>query len=178
MHDTHDIDDLDEEFSGPSKSAVKRQMTALQELGESLTKLSKKQLANVPIDDERLIEAVLETHRISSKNARKRHMQFIGKLMREVDSDAISAAMEAMYRHKQESDYKFHGLEILRDKILEQGPSGIEQVVERWPNADRQQLRQLILQHQREIKNSKPPAASRKLFKYLRQLQESEPESS
>ena len=88
MHDTHDMDDLDEEFSGPSKSAVKRQMTALQELGESLTRLSKKQLANVPIDDERLIEAVLETQRISSKNARKRHMQFIGKLMREALTDS------------------------------------------------------------------------------------------
>ena len=178
MHDTHDTDDLDEEFSGPSKSAVKRQMTALQELGESLTRLSKKQLANVPIDDERLIEAVHETHRISSKNARKRHMQFIGKLMREVDSDAISAAMEAMYRHKQESDEKFHGLETLRDDILEQGMAGIEQVVTQWPNADRQQLRQLVLQHQREVKNNKAPAASRKLFKYLRQLQESEPVSS
>ena len=78
MHDTHDMDDLDEEFSGPSKSAVKRQMTALQELGESLTRLTTKQLANVPIDDERLIEAVQEVRRISSKNARKRHMQFIG----------------------------------------------------------------------------------------------------
>jgi ribosome-associated protein len=172
MHDTHDMDDLDEEFSGPSKSAVKRQMTALQELGESLTRLTTKQLANVPIDDERLIEAVREVQRISSKNARKRHMQFIGKLMRDVDSEAISAAIDAMYRQKQETNDKFHGLEALRDDILEQGLAGIEQVVARWSNADRQQLRQLVLQHQREIKNNKPPAASRKLFKYLRQLQE------
>ena len=178
MHDTHDMDDLDEEFSGPSKSAVKRQMTALQELGESLTRLTTKQLANVPIDDERLIEAVREVQRISSKNARKRHMQFIGKLMRDVDSEAISAALEAMYRQKQVSDDKFHGLEVLRDDILEQGLAGIEQVVERWPNADRQQLRQIVLQHQREKKNNKPPAASRKLFKHLRQLQEGSKESS
>ena len=133
MHDTHDIDNFDEELSGPSKSAVKREMTALQELGESLTRLSTKQLANVPIEDERLIEAVREVQRISSKNARKRHMQFIGKLMRDVDSQAISAALEAMYRQNQESNDKFHGLEALRDDILEQGLAGIEQVVERWP---------------------------------------------
>jgi ribosome-associated protein len=178
MHDTHDMDDLDEEFSGPSKSAVKRQMTALQELGESLTQLTTKQLANVPIDDERLIEAVLEVQRISSNNARKRHMQFIGKLMRDADSEAISAALDAMYRQKQASNDKFQELEALRDDILEQGLAGIEQVMARWPHADRQQLRQLVLKHQREIKNNKPPAASRKLFKYLRQLQEGESEPS
>ena len=173
MHDTHDMDDLDEEYTGPSKSAVKRQMIALQEIGESLTRLTEKQLANIPIEDERLIIAVKETQQIKSNSARKRHMQYIGKLMRDVDVDSIERALKFMYKHRQDSNDAFHELEKLRDNILESGVSGIEQVVTRWPSADRQQLRQLVLQHQRELKNSKPPAASRKLFKQLRDLQES-----
>jgi len=172
MHDTHDNDELDEEFSGPSKSAVKRQMTALQEMGESLTKLTDKQLDKIPLLDERLLDAVRETHQIKSNSARKRHMQYIGKLMRDIDADAIQKALREMYQQKQKTDDAFHQLEQLRDQVLEQGLPGIEQVIQKWPSADRQQLRQMLLQHQRELNNNKPPAASRKLFKYLRELQE------
>lgn len=172
MHDTHDMDDLDEEYTGPSKSAVKRQMIALQEIGEALTRLTEKQMANVPIEDERLVIAIKETHNIKSNSARKRQLQYIGKLMRDVDTEAIERALQAMYRQKKDSNNAFHELEKLRDSVLEQGVDGIEQLLTRWPSADRQQLRQLVLQHQREVKNKKPPAASRKLFKYLRELQE------
>lgn len=173
MHNTNDMDDLDEEYTGPSKSAVKRQMIALQELGESLTQLNEKQLKSIPIEDERLVIAVKETQQIKSNSARKRHMQYIGKLMRDVDVESIERALKTIYKQKQVGNDAFHELEKLRDKLLELGVAGIEHVVARWPSADRQQLRQLVLQHQREIKNNKPPAASRKLFKHLRELQES-----
>lgn len=172
MHNTHDTDELDEEYNGPSKSAVKRQMIALQEIGESLTRLTDKQLANVPIDDERLLDAIRESQQITSNSARKRHLQYIGKLMRDTDVEAIERALRAMYKQKQDKNNAFHDLEKLRDSILEQGLGGIEQVITRWPSANRQQLRQLVLQHQRELKNNKPPAASRKLFKALREFQE------
>lgn len=172
MHNTHELDDLEEEYSGPSKSAVKRQMLALQAIGESLTRLTEKQLANVPIDDERLLVAIRETHRIKSNSARKRHLQYIGKLMRDTDAEAIEHALQAMYKHKQDKNDAFHELEKLRDRVLEEGLNGIEQVTIRWPSADRQKLRQIVLQHQRELKNKKPPTASRKLFKFLRELQD------
>lgn len=172
MHDTHDMDDLDEEYSGPSKSAVKRQMIALQEIGESLTRLSEKQLMSVPIEDERLLIAIRESHQIKSNSARKRQLQYIGKLMRDTDVEAIERALQVMYKHKQDKNEAFHQLEKLRDSVLEQGLAGVEQVVSRWPSADRQHLRQLVLQHQRELKNNKPPVASRKLFRHLRELQE------
>ena len=66
----------------------------------------------------------------------------------------------------------FHQLEQLRDEVLAAGVAGTELVASRWPEADRQQLRQLILQHQRDTERGKPPGASRKLFRYLRDLQE------
>ncbi|MCL4104207.1 UNVERIFIED_CONTAM: hypothetical protein GTU68_035069 [Idotea baltica] len=147
-------------------------MTALQEMGESLTRLTDKQLEKIPLDDERLLIAVRETQQIKSNSARKRHMQYIGKLMRDIDADAIQKALQVMYQQKQQTNDDFHQLEKLRDQVLEEGLTGIELVTAKWARADRQQLRQMIMQHQRETKHSKPPAASRKLFKYLRELQE------
>jgi ribosome-associated protein len=167
-------DSEDDEFAEPSKSELKRQMTALQEIGESLILLSDKQLAKIPIEDERLVLAIAETKRIKSNNARRRHMQFIGKLMRDIDAEAIIAALDVMDTKKQAKNDAFHALEELRDEVLEAGLDGVELVMARWSTGDRQQLRQLVLQHQREVKKGKPPAASRKLFKYLRELHENE----
>jgi len=163
--------DFEEELP-PSKSAVKRQMLALQQLGESLLELNDKQLEQIPIEDEQLLLALRETRQIRSNSARKRHLQFIGKLMRHVDPLPIERAMTAIHRGKQKNDKAFHQLEQLREDILAAGLSGVELAIARWPEADRQQLRQLVLQHQREIQRGKPPMASRKLFRYLRELQE------
>lgn len=169
----HDGQDPEEfEWDGPSKSALKRQMHALQQLGESLVALSDKQLEQIPIGSERLLEVIREARRIRSHSARRRHLQLIGKLMRTVDAQPIENALQAMQQNRQANADAFHQLEQLRDEILAAGTDGTELVTSRWHQADRQQLRQLILQHQRELQGKKPPAASRKLFRYLRELQD------
>mgnify|MGYP001593580020 FL=1 len=163
---------LEQEQEPVSKSELKRRMTALQDLGETLASLNDKKLAKLPIDDERLLIAIRETRQIRSNSARRRHMQFIGKLMRNIDSQPIEQALRVMRRPQQQHNENFHQLEQLREEVLAAGPAGVELIIKQWPRADRQQLRQLILQHQREQKNNRPPAASRKLFRYLRDLQE------
>ncbi len=165
-HENHD--------EPPSKSAVKRQMTALQKLGESLLKLSDKQLQQVPLDNEALELALAEAKRIRSHSAHKRHLQYIGKLMRDMDPAPIEAALAKIFAPQQRENEAFHALEQLRDQLLSEGDAAIQSVVERWPQTDRQHLRQLLLQHQREQQKGKPPVASRKLFKYLRELQQGE----
>ncbi len=155
----------------PSKSELKRRMTALQELGETLTRLSDKQLQQIPLQDPALATAIAEARNIQSRSARRRHLQLIGKLMRNIDPAPIEAALDTLYREQRENADRFHQLEELRDAVLAQGLKGIEEIVARWPAADRQHLRQLVLQHQREAARGKPPAASRKLFRYLRELQ-------
>lgn len=169
-HDDNNPDSV--EYDGPSKSAVKRQMTALQQLGETLTKLTDKQLSRMPMEDERLRQAVAEARDMRSNSARKRHLQLIGKLMRNIDPQPIERALETLDHSQQNDNQQFHELEQLREEILTAGVSGVELAVTRWPQADRQHLRQLVLQHQRETQKGKPPAASRKLFRYLRELQE------
>jgi ribosome-associated protein len=164
--------DEDEEDLGPSKSALKRQMTALQKVGEELVGLSDRELKKIPLESEPLRQAILETRRIRSNSARRRHLQYIGKLMRKVDAQPIENALTALHQQRQGQSDRFHELEKLRDELLSGGPSALEQVVQRFPGADRQHLRQLLRQQQREQLQEKPPAASRKLFKYLRELSE------
>ena len=164
-------DDSAEEDAPPSKSERKRQMLALQAVGESLLSLNDNQLSQIPIDDEQLQLAISECRQISSNSARKRQLQFIGKLMRGIDPAPIEKALRTMHEVRTGNTAAFHQLEQLRDAILTQGTGGVELAMNRWPQADRQQLRQLVLQHQREQQRGKPPAANRKLFAYLRELQ-------
>jgi ribosome-associated protein len=162
----------EEEDLGPSKSALKRQMTALQKLGQQLVGLSEAELARIPIDSEKLLEAIAETHRIRSNSARRRHLQYIGKVMRHLDAEPIEQALANLHQQRQEEAQSFHQLEGLRDKLLSEGPTAIEAVVAQFADADRQHLRQLVRSCQREKAANKPPTASRKLFKYLRELSE------
>ena len=152
-------------------------MHHLQAVGESLLNLSARQLAQLPIEDQQLLSAIRECRQIRSNSARKRHLQLIGKLMRSIDTAPIEQALMTLHNSRQQSALAFHQLEQLREDILAAGPGGVELAMARFPGADRQQLRQLVLQHQREIQSQKPPAASRKLFRYLKELQESYGES-
>ena len=94
--------------------------------------------------------------------------------MRDIDPEPMQRALNSLFnKHQAETD-QFHALEVMRDDLLSRGDAAVQDVLVQWPEADRQQLRQLIRQHQRETGAGKPPAASRKLFKYLRELQESQ----
>jgi ribosome-associated protein len=164
------------EFEGeerpPSKSARKRHMLSLQSMGESLVGLTDKQLAKIPIDNEQLLAAIRECRQMRSNSAHKRHLQFIGKLMRNIDPAPIEQALLMLHKTRQQNAAAFHQLEQLREDVLAAGMGGVELVMMRFPAADRQQLRQLVLQHQREMERHKPQTASRKLFRYLKELQE------
>jgi len=156
----------------PSKSARKRQMLRLQAVGESLLALNDQQLNRIPIDNEELLAAVRECRKIRSNSARKRQLQYIGKLMRDVDADPIERALQSLHETRQHETRAFHELEKLREAILAAGPEGVELAMNRFPAAERQQVRQLVLQHCRELQRGKPLAASRKLFRYLKELQD------
>jgi ribosome-associated protein len=163
-----DFADADEK---PSKSARKREMLALQELGEAIVKLSDGELALIPLEGE-LAAAVAIARRINSNEGLRRQLQFIGKLMRQGDISAIEAAYEELQNGRQLLNQQFHKLEQLRDRLLADGLSAMDEVLEAYPQADRQHLRQLINAAIKEREAAKPPAAARKLFRYLRELAE------
>ncbi|NQX87907.1 MAG: DUF615 domain-containing protein [Halioglobus sp.] len=161
----------------PSKSARKRRMQHLQSVGRALLDLNDRQLQQIPIADEQLIHAIRDYRTIRSNSARKRQLQLIGKLMRDVDAAPIETALASLYDARSRDAAQFSQLEKLREDILTLGTEGANLAITQFPQADRQYLRQLTLQHQREMQHGKPPAASRKLFRYLRALRRDQGDS-
>jgi len=166
-----DRDDQYDEDAPPSKSARKREMTARQELGVALCELSPRELARIPIEDEALLAAIEESRRISHHSALRRHRQFIGKLMRRIDPGPLQQALDELHRERRGEAEVHRELERLRDELVTRGDAGLAAVLARFPDADRQHLRQLLREARRERDTERPPAASRRLFRYLRELQ-------
>jgi ribosome-associated protein len=166
-----DFDDLP-----PSKSAKKREMTARQKLGEALCELSAKELARIPIEDDALLEAIDEARRISAHSALRRHRQYIGKLMRRIDPEPIQTALDALYEERRGSADAFHELEELRDALLARGDDALAAVLARFPQAERQVLRSLAREARRHEDDERGKAPRRKLFRYLRELRDGEPD--
>lgn len=164
----HDEDDAE---LPKSKSQLKREMHALQALGKAVVELPPKDLAKIPLPDE-LAEAVAQARSINSHGALKRQLQFIGRLMRNVDPEPIQQALEAIRLTGQQSSARFHAVEHWRDRILAEGQPALDEFVGQQPQADRQQLRQLMLNAQREAKQGKPPTSARSLFRLLRDMLE------
>ena len=159
-----------------SKSARKRQMHALQSLGEQLVDLSAAQLAKLNIDNEALIEAVQLAQRISHRSGRRRQMQFIGKLMRSADAEQIADALDALHETSRKAKAQERVIEGARDALLSRGDEALPEVLAIWPHGDRQLIRQLTRTAREERQRDQAPTSSRKLFRYLRLLSEASAE--
>jgi ribosome-associated protein len=168
----HEIEDTEENaYDGPSKSQRKRDAEALQKLGEELITLKNSELAQFDLPDN-LLRAIQDARSITSHGGLKRQHQYIGKVMRSIDAASIASKLDEL-RHKHElNSGHFKKLEHWRDRILAEGNKAIDALLLEYPQADRQQLRQLQRNSQKELQAGKPPAAARQLFRYLRQLAE------
>jgi len=154
----------------PSKSQLKRDMLELQALGTKLIGLDKGLIDKCKLPAP-LLAAISEYKRLPNKNeARRRQLQFIGKLMRSVDTSEIDKVLNQLNQHVGLEKQKFQQLELLREKLLAGDEDTLKQVIDENPGLDIQHLSQLIRQAQKELTQNKPPASSRKLFKYLREI--------
>jgi ribosome-associated protein len=166
----HDEEDLEEDF-GPSKSEVKRQMLARQDLAKTLSELSSDAIKSLPVDD-RLKEKLLETEKIKTFGAIKRHTVFLGKLMRAYDDEEVAAIQErldAIQGVNKAEIAKFHFLERLRDELV-QSDDRLTQFIKDHPQIDVQTLRTLIRNARKEKELNKPPKSFREIFQLLKTL--------
>ncbi|MCK9986819.1 MAG: ribosome-associated protein [Azoarcus sp.] len=172
MSHAHDDEMLPDDESGfperPSKSQRKRDMHALQDLGEQLVALSLDQLKKVPMS-ESLADAVREAKRITSHEGRRRQMQYLGKLMRNVDPAPIQAQLDVFNGISKAEIARQHRLERLRADLLDDEKT-LQAIGELWPEADFQQLRTLRRNAIKERELNKPPRAFREIFRILRDL--------
>jgi len=165
----------EEEVFGPSKSELKRQATALQKLGEDLVALDPELLDTLPIG-EALTEAVRLARRIKAHGGRRRQMQYIGKLMRDEDADAIRAALERVDPTSPRTVRVQHQCETWRGRLIEEGDDAVTAFVHDYPHADVQALRQRLRMLKREREKNAPPRHFRELFRELRDIIEQAPE--
>jgi ribosome-associated protein len=154
-----------------SKSQRKRDMEALKNLGWRLLEFSDDALRQLAMP-ETLLDAIRTAKRIKSHGARKRQMQFIGKLMRDIDATPIRKAVDLADHQQSTRSREFHLIEELREKLLAEGDSALPEVLSHFPRAERHYLRKLLRQAKNEQQTGQPARASRQLFRYLRDLQE------
>jgi ribosome-associated protein len=166
LHDQPPVED--EEELPPSKTKIKKQMHELRDLGKELTELSKDQLAQLDLP-ENLRDAISEMKNINKFGAQRRQTQYIGKLMREVDTAPILAKLDAWKGKSKEHTAYMHLLERWRNRLLE-SDGALTELLAAHPQADAQRLRTLIRNAQKEMATGKPPKNYREIFQVLKEV--------
>lgn len=152
----------------PSKTRRKREMQARQDLGEALVALSEARLDALQLP-ERLLDAVLAAKRISKFGALRRQLQYIGRLMREVDPAPIEAQLELWRGPARQSNADLHLIERWRERLLE-ADAAIDALARAHPNADLARVRALVDAARRERALNQTPASFRALFLELKAI--------
>jgi ribosome-associated protein len=159
----------DEDFSEEikSKTRLKDEMHELQSLGEALLALPLSVYHTLPVP-ENLDSALTAARKITAHGARRRQMQFIGKVMRSIDAAPLQAAYDEWKSGNKKLAREHQNLEELRDSLIAGDKAVMDAFIQEHQNCDIQQLRQLIRLAQQEKKLEKPPRNYRKLFQFLK----------
>jgi len=161
----------DQDF-GPSRSEQRREALGVFELALQLVEQSDARIAQIPMDED-LRELVLASKKITAQIARKRQVQYLAKIMRREDDEALQAIRAALDHDKVEGRREaaaLHRVEYWRDRLVADGDESLSEFLAEYPAADRQHLRQLARNAAQEKARNKPPHAARELFRSLREL--------
>lgn len=164
--------EFEQEYDRPSKSELKRQMTALQKLGQELVDAPRDRVKRVPMPED-VRDAILECQTITNHEGRRRQMQFVGKKMRTLDEEEVALIQKTIDSWKGASKAEtaaMHSLERKREKLLANDTALTELMAEN-PELDVQHLRTLIRNARKEQAENKPPKAYREIFQILKEIQ-------
>lgn len=164
--------EFEQEYERPSKSELKRQMIALQKLGEELVAEPRDRVKRVPMPED-VREAILECQMIKDHEGRRRQLQYVGKKMRTLEEHEIAAIQKMLDSWKglsKADTAALHAIERKRDKLLSDDKT-LTLLLTEHPQLDAQHLRTLIRNARKEQAENKPPKAYRELFQILKQLQ-------
>jgi ribosome-associated protein len=151
-----------------SKTRRKKEMHELQALGVELVDLPEARLAALEIPDD-LRDAVLEARRIKAHEGRRRQLQYIGRLMRDIDPAPIRSQLDALSGQSVQEAARHRRLEAERERLIA-NDEALTAYVAGHAGADLQKLRTLIRNARREQKEGRPPRAFRELFRVLKDL--------
>lgn len=164
--------EFDEEYERPSKSELKRKMSALQKMGEELVNSARDRVKRVPMPED-VRDAILECQQITNHEGRRRQMQYVGKKMRTLDDTEVALIQTTIDSWKGASKSEtaaMHSLERKREKLLT-NDTALTELMEQNPELDVQHLRTLIRNARKEQAENKPPKAYREIFQILKDIQ-------
>jgi ribosome-associated protein len=161
--------DIEEEIIYVSKSELKRDAQQYQQLAQDLAGMAKKQRDKLPLSDD-LLEAMVVADKIRQKSeAYRRHINYITKTLRLTDNVAeIEAAIDLMLNKNNQADVMLNKIELVRNELITQGDSKINELIDEYPSLERQKMRQLVRQAAKEAKDEKPAKGYKDLFQYLK----------
>ena len=159
--------DIDKEVV-VSKTELKKDSKKIQAFGKKISELTVKNIETFKFSPN-IYEAIIGLKNIKSNAAKKRQVQYVGKLLREIDLTHAFLIIEQLKVSSQKEIQQNHSIEKWRDELLINADS-ITQFFNQYPNIDRQSLRQAITNAQRERKEKKSPKYSRQLFKLLKEI--------
>ena len=166
--------EFEQKYDRPSKSQLKREMTALQKLGEELIVESRDRVKRVPMPED-VRDAILECQQIKDHEGRRRQTQYVGKKMRTLEPHEIAEIQKTLdsWRGLSKADTAaMHALERHRDRLLKDD-GALTELMAKHPELDVQQVRTMIRNARKEQAESKPPKAYREIFQLLKELQKS-----
>jgi ribosome-associated protein len=161
--------DAPEPLEPLSKTKKKQQMQELQDLGEELAELSTDWLKKIDIP-EQLREALREAQRMNSHGAKRRQLQYVGKVMRSIDPEPIRAALATLRGESAAEVARMHRLERLRTRLMEDEKT-LADIADAFSGADLQHLRALRRSALKEQEGQKPPRSYRAIFQFLKELE-------
>jgi ribosome-associated protein len=158
--------DPDEVYDGPSRSHKKREVEALQALGEAILKLPDAQFKRMELPDE-LRDAVALCRKITANSALRRQRQYIGKLMRTVDPVPIQTQLDVFNGNNAAENAKLHQAEKWRERLIADNDA-LTLFLAEHPGVDVTALRQMIRNARTEAERNKPPKAFREIFQIVK----------
>lgn len=166
------VDEETGEYRGDSRSQSRREALEVLALGQQLASFTDAQLEKLPVP-ESLLPHIREARRITSHIAHKRQLAFLAKQMRREDDATLEAIRDALDEKGETARREagaMHRVEAWRERLLADGDAALAELLNEFPGADRQSLRQLVRNTLEERKRNKPPRAYRELFRELRGL--------
>jgi len=164
IENTENFDD-----AAKSKTKIKQEMHYLRVLGKKLVDLNASQLKKIPMSED-LEKAIADAHKIRQREATRRHRQYIGKLLRNEDVDAIEQILELLDSSSLLHAQALHQTETLRDQLISDNNDALTHFIDTHSKADVPHLRQLIRNAKKELSSEKNRGHAKKLFRYLKEL--------
>lgn len=163
------FDEEEIEYEIVSKTEMKREMDRLQELGKRLTELNASQWQTLTIK-EVLLDALAESKRLKHNEAKRRHLQYIGKLMRDEDVELVQHQVDLLDPSSEAFGRRVGQLEKWRERLIKDAKA-MNAFIDEYPAVDRQHLRNLVRNASKEMSGEslKPGAGYKKLFQFIKE---------